>query len=82
MVVTASGDALHLLRLILDTPWHEGHECDDQQDKAVLAVIVIGGPDGGGQDFGEHVGPSPEPGLSAPSRGAASTGSVQPRSTC
>ena len=26
MVVTTSGDALHLLRLILDTPWHEGDE--------------------------------------------------------
>ena len=28
MVVTSSGDALHLLRLILDTPLHEGVKRD------------------------------------------------------
>src|SRR4051812_47447117 len=41
MVVTNSGDALHLLRLILDTPWHEVSVVE-QRYKAVLAVIAEG----------------------------------------
>ena len=42
MLYTPSGDALHLLRLILDTPSHEGHQRGGQRYKAVLAVIAEG----------------------------------------
>src|SRR5437016_4422198 len=42
MVVTTSGDALHLLRLILDTPGMREMSVAEQRYKAVLAVIADG----------------------------------------
>jgi hypothetical protein len=54
MRYTPSADVSQLLRVICHAPGHEGDERDEQRDKAVLAVIVLGGPNRGGQDFGEH----------------------------